>query len=83
LSESVSMHRVYMELDDFRVWYKIIREANKLYGKNWRGQQGVKRRLTSSPVRGPQMIWFEVPDEKFATWIALKYAVTPVAPPGK
>ena len=72
-----------MEIDDFRVWYKIIREANKLYGKNWRGQQGVKRRLTSSAVRVPHVIWFKVPDEKFATWIALKYAVTPVAPPGK
>ena len=77
------MHRVYMEIDDVRVWYKIIREAIALYGKNWRGQQGVKRRLTSSAVRVPYVIWFEVPDAKFATWIVLKYAVTLVAPPGK
>lgn len=80
------MHRVYMEIDDVRIWYKIIREANKLYGKNWRGQTGVKRRLTGSPEYFPHVIWFEVPDEKFATWIAVKYAVTPVVPmvpPGK
>jgi len=83
LSEPVSMYRIYVEIDDVRVWYKIIREAVALYGKNWRGQQGVKRRLLSYPVRSPQVIWFEVPDEKFATWIAVKYAVTPVAPPGK
>jgi hypothetical protein len=94
MSESLSslkttpspMHRVYMEVGTIAVWYKIIREANALYGRNWRGQSGVKRRLSHNiwlHDKKQERVWFDVPDEKFSTWVAIKCGVTIIAPPGK
>jgi len=94
MSESLSslkttpspMHRVYMEVGTIAVWYKIIREANALYGRNWRGQSGVKRRLSHNVWlhdKKQERVWFDVPDEKFSTWVAIKCGVTIIAPPGK
>ena len=82
------MHRIYMKIGSIQIWYKIMREANVLYGRNWRGQSGVKRRLDRSiwdlgHKENLVVCWFEVPDEKFGTWVALKYAVSLVAAPGK
>ena len=86
------MHRIWMEIGSTEVWYKIIAEANREFGiGGWRGQSGAKRRLDRiqawpvDDVYGPTstLVWFDVPDEKFATWIAIKYAVTVLAPPGK
>jgi hypothetical protein len=87
------MHRIWMEIGSTQVWYKIIAEANREFGiRGWRSQSGVKRRLDRLslwPNGWPpgakivQRVWFDVPDEKFATWIAIKYAVTVLAPPGK
>ena len=80
------MHRVYMEIGSIAVWYKIIREANALYGRNWRGQSGVRRRLSHniwSFDKKQERVWFDVPDEKFSTWVAIKCGVTVIAPPGK
>ena len=80
------MHRIYFEVGGVDVWYKIVREANSMFGRNWRGQSRVKRRLNTPAWLGKaglQIVWFEVPDEKFGTWIAIKYAVTLVPPPGK
>jgi hypothetical protein len=94
MSESLSslkttpspMHRIYMEVGTLAVWYKIIREANALYGRNWRGQSGVKRRLSHNiwlHDKKQERVWFDVPDEKFSTWVAIKCGVTIIAPPGK
>jgi len=80
------MHRVYMEVGTLAVWYKIIREANVLYGRNWRGQSGVRRRLSQNIWtydNKQERVWFDVPDEKFGTWVAIKCGVRMVAPPGK
>jgi hypothetical protein len=80
------MHRVYMEVGTLAVWYKIIREANTLYGRNWRGQSGVRRRLSQNIWtydNKQERVWFDVPDEKFGTWVAIKCGVRMVAPPGK
>ena len=80
------MHRVYMEIGSTEVWYKIIREANSLYGRNWRGQSGAKRRLSHNiwlDEKKQERVWFDVPDEKFGTWVAIKCGVTIIAPPGK
>jgi hypothetical protein len=80
------MHRVYMEIGSIAVWYKIRREANTLYGRNWRGQSGVKRRLSHNiwlHDKKQERVWFDVPDEKFSTWVAIKCGVTIIAPPGK
>lgn len=88
------MHRIYFEVGSVDVWYKIVREANSMFGRNWRGQSRVKRKLNTPAwlglntpawlgTAGSHKVWFEVPDEKFGTWIAIKYAVTLVPPPGK
>jgi len=83
-STPLSMHRIYMEIDNVDVWYKIVHEANSMFNRNWRGQSRVKRRLEKDIWGSPsQVIWFDVPDEKFGTWVAIKYAVTLVHPPGK
>jgi len=85
----LSMHRIWVEIGSTEVWYKIIAEANREFGiRGWRGQSGAKRRLDRtctwpSLIKTTQRVWFDVPDEKFATWIAIKYAVTVLASPGK
>ena len=84
------MHRIWVEIDSTEVWYKIIAEANREFGiRGWKGQSGAKRRLDRNnrmwpvSVKTTERVWFDVPDEKFATWIAIKYAVTVLATPGK
>ena len=84
------MHRIWVEIGSSEVWYKIIAEANREFGiRGWKGQSGAKRRLDRcnriwpSALKTTECVWFDVPDEKFATWIAIKYAVTVLAPPGK
>ena len=81
-----SMHRIYMEIGSIEIWYRIIREATALYGRNWRGQSGVRRRLSHNfwpHDKKQERVWFDVPDEKFGTWAAIKCGVTIIAPPGK
>jgi len=84
------MHRIFVEIGSTEVWYKIIAEANREFGiRGWKGQSGAKRRLDRcnrmwpSALKTTERVWFDVPDEKFATWIAIKYAVTVLALPGK
>jgi hypothetical protein len=66
--------RVKIEIDVYTQsqWYNIIRDLNQLFGKNWRGQQRVKRKFDRSTM--PLRVWFEVPDEKTASFLQLKYS---------
>lgn len=66
--------RVKIEIDVFTQdqWYGIIRDLNQLFGKDWRGQQRVKRKFDRSTM--PLRVWFEVPDEKVASFLQLKYS---------
>ena len=79
------MHRVYLEIPNVKVWYKVMHEARGLYGKNWRGQSRVRRRLQPDlwGIQNPVCVWFDVPDENFGTWVAIKCGVTSVSKPGK
>ena len=73
------MHRIQLELHDVRTWYAVIRELNQVYGTgNWRGQSHVKRRLENLIWNPDQAVrvWFDVPDQSFASWISVKYAVS-------
>ena len=78
------MHKLYFELTTVEQWYAIMREARAQFGKNWQGQRHVKRRLEHASLwRLPgaaERVWFEVPDPKFGTWIAIKHAVRQVEP---
>ena len=80
------MHRIQVELRDIAAWYAVIRELNQVFGaNNWKGQSHVRRRLENMIWDTDKNIWvwFDVPDEKIATWLAVKLAVTVRIPPGK
>ena len=70
------MHRIVFMVSSTDTWYAIMREARKLYGKNWRAQAHVKRKLDRNRYLQTQVpIWFDVPDISFASWCAVKLAV--------
>ena len=73
----LGMHRITFEIGRVETWYKIMAEARAQFGKNWRGQPKVKRKLESWRPAGssPIKVWFEVPDPPFATWCAVKLGV--------
>lgn len=81
------MHRIWFHLHSAEEWYKIMKEANKMFGTNWRTQSKVKRKLEHNIMWGPRSntvpVWFEVPDQAFATWVAIKHAVITMVPTGK
>ena len=80
----LSMHRITFMLDDTKTWYAVMREARALYGKNWRGQPHVKRKLERNRwIKSQIPVWFEVPDPSFASWCAVKLAVEAKLPPAK
>ena len=92
MSESISslestplvIHRIWFDISSTDVWYSIQREAKKLYGQSWKSQSRVRRKLENiwgTPVS--YQIWFDVPDQSFASWISVKYAVTAKIKPGK
>jgi hypothetical protein len=80
------MHRIQVELRDIKTWYAVIHELNQVFGaNNWKGQSHVRRRLENMIWDDSKTIWvwFDVPDEKIATWLAVKLAVQVRIPPGK
>ena len=80
------MHRIQIELCTVKDWYAVIRELNQVFGaNNWRGQHHVKRRLENLIWDNDNSVWvwFDVPNEKIATWLAVKLAVTVRITPGK
>jgi hypothetical protein len=76
------MHRVYFEVSAVDTWYNIMREARTWFEKNWQCQAHVKRRLEKHESK-PLIVWFDVPDTKFGTWVAVKLAVRVVETPNK
>ena len=89
LSETpLVMHRIWFRLHTVEEWYAVMNEARVMFGKNWRTQSRVKRRLEHNNLWGLNAaqtvsVWFEVPDQTFATWVAVKHAVIAMSPPGK
>ena len=81
------MHRIWFRLHTTKEWYAVMKEARTMFGTNWRTQSRVKRRLEHYTLWGvslqPVPVWFEVPDQTFATWVAVKHAVIAMPPPGK
>ncbi len=79
------LHRITFRLSTIESWYAIMREARALYGRNWRTQPRVKRKLmrTWAMNQHGEQVWFEVPDPQFGTWCALKLAVQQADPTNK
>lgn len=72
----LSMHRITFALRNIDQWYAIMKEARNLYGKNWKAQPHVKRRLDRNQwLKRDERVWFDVPDPNFASWCAVKLAV--------
>ena len=72
----LSMHRITFLLKNTDQWYAVMREARALYGKDWRSQPHAKRRLDrNSWMKKEERVWFDVPDQSFASWCAVKLAV--------
>lgn len=81
---ALPMHKLYFELSSVDTWYAIMRDARAQFGNNWRAQPRVKRRLEHAALwrigHPRESVWFEVPDPKFGTWIAIKHGVRQLVP---
>jgi len=70
------LHRFWFILANQEQWYGIMRECRSWFGKNWKGMSKVRRKLGSKYSPRVQVpVWFEVPDPRFATWIAVKMSL--------
>jgi hypothetical protein len=80
------LHRFYINLETVPQWYAVMRECRQNFGTNWRTQPKVKRKLSRTYGRSDTKlwVWFEVPDLRFPSWVALKLATAVCQdPPGK
>jgi hypothetical protein len=73
------LHRFWFMISTEQQWYQIMRECREWFGSNWRGMSKVRRKLGNRRLPGsglaPLPVWFEVPDPRFATWIAVKMSL--------
>jgi uncharacterized protein (DUF924 family) len=74
----LDLHRFWFSVSDRETWYAIIKECNQWFGKDWKCQRKILRKLSSkhSKLRlKPIEVWFDVPDIRFAVWVSVKYSV--------
>ena len=73
------LHRIYVNVTTQEQWYAVMRECRSWFGKNWKTQPRVKRKLAENTRYGRNapavVVWFEVPDLRFATWVSVKYSL--------
>ena len=71
------LHRFWFMVSTQEQWYGIMQECRTWFGKSWRGMSKVRRKLGSKHSPRPQVVpvWFDVPDPRFATWIAVKMSL--------
>ena len=73
------LHRFWVKLSTEKQWYSVIQECRSWFGSNWQGQGKVRRKLDPSrsthTTRSGVVVWFDVPDPRWATWIATKFAL--------
>jgi len=78
------MHKIWFTVQGSSDWYYIIKELQTWFGNDWRGQRGVRKKLTTqdgydiSSVHAGVMaykrirVWFLVPNLAFKTFMDLK-----------
>ena len=72
------MHKVWFTVHNQDEWYHLIRELKTWFGKEWRGQRGIRKKFNRSEwLMEPQQVWFLVPDLAFKTFIDLKMSNNP------
>jgi hypothetical protein len=71
------LHRFWFMISTERQWYDVMQECRAWFGRDWRGMSKVRRKLHAkySPTGKTVPVWFEVPDPRFATWIAVKMSL--------
>ena len=72
------LHKFWFQIASQDQWYNIMRECRNWFGKNWKCQGKVRRKLNPSSTlrqRPSLAVWFEVPDSRFATWVSVKYSI--------
>ena len=77
------MHRIWVDLSNLSQWYAVMRELRIWFGKNWRAQPRVRRKLEHNWSKETHRVWFDVPDVTCASWLAIKLAVTTSTKPNK
>ena len=70
------MHRIWVDLDNVDKWYAVMKELRVWFGKEWRGQPRVKRKLSHNWNKTMHKVWFDVPDPTCASWLGIKLSVT-------
>lgn len=68
-------HRITIKVHNTDEWYSVMKECHRWFGKNWRSQNRVKKKLDKCEWLGlgtPVAVWFDVPNLEFATWITVK-----------
>lgn len=71
------LHRFWFAISSEQQWYAVMRECRTWFRANWRTMPKVRRKLNARHVpRGHTvMVWFEVPDPRFATWVSVKLSL--------
>jgi len=71
------LQKFWFSVANEQQWYDIIRECRTWFGKNWKGQAKVRRKLKGNAHRLNRSlpVWFEIPDARFATWISVKHSI--------
>ena len=70
------LHRFWFMILTESQWYDIMRECRSWFGKDWKSMSKVRRKLQGPAPRYAALpVWFEVPDPRFATWIAVKMSL--------
>lgn len=64
-------HRVFVTIKSELEWYQLMAECRTWFGKNWRTQAHVRKKLRKFGT-GPIEVWFEVPDANWSSWVAVK-----------
>ena len=83
---TLPLHRFWFKIHTAEQWYAVINECRDLYGRNWRTKRNVLKRFKRTKslsqalkhwmyVNMSHDIWFEVPDQTFATWVSVKHSI--------
>ena len=82
-STTPDLQRFWVHVATTEQWYAVMRECRAWFGKNWQCQGKVRKKLSSHSglrwVKQPSAVWFDVPDARWATWVATKMSLQVVA----
>jgi len=76
-----TLHRFRIYVNSTAQWYSVMNECRDWFGKNWKTQPKVRKKLETWRRHSgePICVWFEVPDERWATWVSTKFALEVVS----